>query len=139
MNNLEGTTIKRYRIAKELGRGGMAVVYRAVDTMLDRNVAVKMILSETSDREKSERMMKRFNREARALAGLTHPNIVKVLDYGEYEGSPYLVMEYIPGGALRSRMGNPMPYAEAAALLYPVARAPISRRSCTVMSSPKTY
>lgn len=123
MNDLTGTTIDRYKIVRELGRGGMAIVYRAVDGMLDRNVAVKMILSEGGNREKSEKMLKRFNREARTLASLSHPNIVKVLDYGEYEGTPYIVMEYVSGGALKARLNRPMPYAEAAALLVPVARA----------------
>jgi eukaryotic-like serine/threonine-protein kinase len=123
MNELEGKTIKRYKIVKELGRGGMAVVYQAIDPMLDRSVAIKLILSENTSREKSERLLKRFNREAKALASLTHPNIVKVLDYGEYEGMPFLVMEYISKGTLRARMGSPIHYAEAAAKLVPVARA----------------
>jgi tRNA A-37 threonylcarbamoyl transferase component Bud32 len=123
MKDVNGLTIERYKIIRELGRGGMAVVYRAIDTMLDRNVAVKMILSENTSREKSEKLLKRFNREAKTLANLSHPNIVKVLDYGDYEGTPYLVMEYIAGGALKSRMGKPIPYAEAAALLLPIARA----------------
>ena len=95
MNDLTGTTIERYKIVRELGRGGMAVVYRATDAMLDRNVAVKIILSENASKEKSEKLLKRFNREAKTLASLSHPNIVKVLDYGEYENSPYLVMEFI--------------------------------------------
>lgn len=123
MNDLTGITIERYKIAKELGRGGMAIVYRAVDTMLDRKVAVKIILSDSSNKEKSEKLLKRFNREARVLASLSHPNIVKVLDYGEYESAPYLVMEFIAGGALKSKIGKPIPYAEAATLLAPVARA----------------
>ena len=123
MNDLTGITIERYKIVRELGRGGMAVVYRATDTMLDRNVAVKMILSENTNKEKSEKLLKRFNREAKTLASLSHPNIVKVLDYGEYESTPYLVMEFISGGALKSKMGKPIPYADAAAMLVPVARA----------------
>ncbi|HLO27517.1 MAG TPA: protein kinase [Anaerolineales bacterium] len=123
MQDLTGVTIERYKILRELGRGGMAVVYRAIDTMLDRNVAIKMILLENTSQEKSEKLLKRFNREAKTLAALSHPNIVKVLDYGEYESTPYLVMEFISGGALRSKMGKPIPYAEAATLLLPIARA----------------
>lgn len=123
MNDLTGVTIERYKILRELGRGGMAVVYRATDTMLERNVAVKMILSENTSREKTEKMLKRFNREAKTLASLSHPNIVKVLDYGEYESMPYIVMEFISGGALKTRMGSPIPHTEAAAMLVPVARA----------------
>ena len=123
MKDLTGITIEKYKIVREMGRGGMAVVYRAMDTMLERNVAVKMILSETDNKEKAEKLLKRFNREAKILASLSHPNIVKVLDYGEYESTPYLVMEFISGGALKSKMGRPIPYAEAAALLIPIARA----------------
>jgi len=123
MNDLTGATIERYKILRELGRGGMAIVYRATDTMLDRNVAVKIILAENAGKEKTEKLLKRFNREAKTLAGLSHPNIVKVLDYGEYESAPYLVMEFISGGALKSRMGKPILYSEAAAMLAPVARA----------------
>lgn len=123
MNDLTGTTIDRYKIVRELGHGGMAVVYRAVDTMLDRNVAVKMILSENDNKERSDRLLKRFHREAKTLASLSHPHIVKVLDYGEHENTPYIVMEFISGGALRSKMGKPIPYTEAAALLVPIARA----------------
>jgi eukaryotic-like serine/threonine-protein kinase len=123
MKDLTGMTMERYRIVRELGRGGMAVVYHAIDTMLERNVAIKMILSENVSKERSEKLLRRFNREAKALASLSHPNIVKVLDYGDYEGTPYLVMEYIAGGALKSRIGKPIPYGEAAAMLLPVARA----------------
>lgn len=120
MNDLSGITIDRYKIINEIGHGGMAIVYRAVDTMLDRSVAIKILLPEASNKE---RALKRFNREAKTLANLSQSNIVKVLDYGEYEGSPYLVMEYVSGGTLSSRLGTPMPYAEAAAILAPVARA----------------
>ncbi len=123
MNDLTGITIERYKILRELGRGGMAVVYRATDTMLDRNVAVKMILTDNPSRDKSEKLLKRFNREAKTLASLSHPNIVKVLDYGEYENMPYIVMEFISGGALKARMGKPIAYSDAAAMLAPVARA----------------
>jgi serine/threonine protein kinase len=118
--DLIGKNIDRYKIVGELGKGGMAVVYRAVDTMLDRNVAIKVIQSESGNQEK---FTKRFLRESKTLANLSHPNIVKVLDYGEYEGAPYLVMEFISGGALKAMIGKPIPYAEAAAMLVPMARA----------------
>ena len=67
MKDLIGTTIERYKILSELGHGGMAVVYRATDTMLDRNVAVKMILTETTNRDKTQKLLRRFNREAKTL------------------------------------------------------------------------
>lgn len=123
MEDLTGKTIERYKIVSELGRGGMAVVYRAIDTLLDRNVAIKVILMESDSKEKSQKILKRFNREARTLASLSHPNIIKVLDYGEYDGMPYIVMEFISGGALKAMLGSPIPYAEAAARLAPIARA----------------
>lgn len=115
-----GKNIDRYKIVGELGAGGMAVVYRAIDTMLDRTVAIKVIRTGEGGQDK---FIRRFLREAKTLANLSHSNIVKVLDYGEHEGAPYLVMEYISGGALKASLGKPMPYAEAAALLAPVARA----------------
>ena len=120
MRDLVGTTIERYKIINELGVGGMAVVYRAIDTMLDRNVAVKILLPEVSNKEK---LLKRFSREAKTLASLSHSNIVKVLDYGEFEATPYLVLEFISGGTLSTRMGKPIHYAEAASILAPIARA----------------
>jgi len=93
----------------------MAVVYNAFDTRLERNVAIKVILP---GKEHSEKFLKRFEREAKALAQLSHPNIVKVIDYGEQEGLPYLVMEYLPGGTLKGRLtGKPMPWQEATRVL----------------------
>lgn len=120
MKDLVGKTIDRYKILGEIGHGGMAVVYHAIDPSLERHVAIKIISTENADKEK---LLKRFNREAKILAKLSHSNIVKVLDYGEYEGSPYLVMEYISGGTVGNRFGKSINYSEAAALLTPVARA----------------
>ncbi len=98
MGNLIGQSLGRYHILEQLGEGGMAVVYKAFDTRLERNVAIKVILP---SKEHSEKFLKRFEREAKSLAQLSHPNIVKVIDYGEQEGLPYLVMEYVPGGTLK--------------------------------------
>jgi serine/threonine protein kinase len=120
MSNLIGQSLDRYHILEQLGEGGMAVVYKAYDTHLDRPVAVKVILPGF---EHSEKFLKRFEREARALAKLFHPNIVRVLDYGQHNGLPYLVMEYLPGGTLKKKQGQPLPWQEAARLLAPVARA----------------
>jgi serine/threonine protein kinase len=120
MTNLVGQTFDRYHILEQLGEGGMAVVYKAYDSHLDRAVAVKVILPGF---EQSENFLKRFEREAQALARLVHPNIVRVLDYGHQQGLPYLVMEYLPGGTLKQKTGRPMPWQEAAHLLAPIARA----------------
>jgi len=70
-----------------------------------------------------ERALKRFERETKALAKLTHPNIVPVSDFGEYEGRPYLVMPYLPGGTLKQKLGKPIPWREAAQLLVPIVEA----------------
>ena len=98
----------------------MANVYRAFDTHLERDVAVKVILP---SREASENFLKRFEREARTLAKLLHPNIVQVIDYGHYESLPYLVMPFVPGGTMKKYLGEPVDYQQAARLLVPVARA----------------
>ncbi len=105
----------------------MATVYKAYDTNLEREVAVKIIRSGAFPREHLERMLKRFEREAKILASLNHPNIVNVLDSGEQDGTPYLVMEFIPSGTLKEYLnqkpGQPIPWQIAAKLLAPIARA----------------
>lgn len=115
--------IDRYEILGKLGEGGMAVVYKALDTRLKRQVAIKLIRSETFPPLILDQMLKRFEYEATAMASLSHPNIVTVHDFGEYEQSPYLVMEYLPGGTLRQYMSGTMPAVQAAVLLKPVAEA----------------
>ncbi len=123
MPDFTGQSIGRYHVIEPLGQGGMATVYRAYDTRLECEVAVKFIRMERLTREETEKALKRFEREAKELARLTHPNIVKVTDFGKYKGTPYLVMEYLPGGTLKQFGGKPMPYEQAARLLAPVARA----------------
>ncbi|MGB9724679.1 MAG: serine/threonine-protein kinase, partial [Chloroflexia bacterium] len=122
-----GQSVGRYHIVEQLGEGGMATVYKAYDTRLEREVALKVIRRGAFPPEQLERILRRFEREAKALARLTHPNIVGLIDYGEYEGSPYLVMEYLPGGTLKklleARAGRPLPWEEAVRLLLPIARA----------------
>jgi len=115
-----GQSIGRYHVLEKLGEGGMASVYRAFDTRLDRDVALKVI---QAVRQQSPEFLKRFEREAKALAQLAHPNIVSIFDYGEQDGVPYLVMEYTPGGTLKQRLGDPMPWPQACRLLAPIARA----------------
>jgi serine/threonine protein kinase len=113
----------RYTILSPLGKGGMAIVYKAHDTRLDRDVAIKMIRLDAFPLEHQKRLLERFKREAKVSASLSHPNIVKVLDYGEEDGTPFLVMDYLPGGTLKDRLGNPLTWREAARLLAPIARA----------------
>ncbi len=123
MSSLEGQSLGRYHILEQLGEGGMATVYKGYDTRLESEVAIKVIRKDIFGTSVLERLLKRFEREAKALAHLTHTNIVKVMDYGEYQGSPYLVMPYLPGGTLKGRLGEPLGFREAARLLLPVARA----------------
>jgi WD40 repeat protein/serine/threonine protein kinase len=122
--NLIGKSIDRYHILEQLGEGGMATVYKAYDTRLERDVAIKIIRTDLFGASVLERMLKRFEREAKSLAKLSHLHIIKVIDYGEYQGSPYLVMEYMPGGTLKDKLkGKPMDWQEAVKLLLPVAEA----------------
>lgn len=120
MKSVFGQQLGRYVLLEKLGEGGMATVYNAYDSRLERNVAIKMILPA---RQNSQLFLERFILEAKALAQLSHTNIVKVLDYGEENESPYLVMEYVQGGTLKEVMQGPLPWQQAAAILAPIARA----------------
>ncbi len=117
--------IGRYHLIEPLGEGGMAVVYKAYDTHLECEVALKVIRVDNLPRNAEERALKRFEREAKAVARLTHPNIVKVTDYGEEDGKPYLVMPYLPGGTLKQliKEHGQIPWQEAARILIPIAEA----------------
>ena len=88
----------RYQIIKAIGEGGMANVYLAYDTILDRNVAVKVLRGDLANDEK---FVRRFQREALSASSLTHPNIVEVYDVGEDNGQYYIVMEYVEGKNLK--------------------------------------
>ncbi len=120
MQTLSGHAFGRYHLLEPLGEGGMATVYRGFDTRLERPVAIKVI---RTDYDRDPAFLKRFEREARALAQLNHPNIVKVLDVGDQDGVPYVVMEFLGGGTLKARTGRPLAPFEAARLLLPIARA----------------
>ena len=89
----------RYQIIRTIGEGGMANVYLAYDTILDREVAVKVL---RGDLASDEKFVKRFQREAKAASSLNHPNIVEMYDVGEDNGNYFIVMEYIDGKTLKS-------------------------------------
>ncbi len=90
--------IGRYKVIKELGRGGMGIVYQGEDPILDRPVAIKVL---PPKKTASKKAVQRFLREARVSARLDHPHIVKVYDIGEEDGLFHIVMEYVPGDSLR--------------------------------------
>src|SRR5687767_320019 len=93
-----GQTVSHYRILDKLGEGGMGVVYVAEDTHLGRQVAIKFLLSSTSD---THHFKARFLREARAVSQVSHPHIAMIYDYGETEeGFPFIVMERVQGKPL---------------------------------------
>lgn len=97
------TNIGRYEVKEELGRGGMATVYRAYDPMFDREVAIKVLPPEFLH---DPNFRERFKREIKVIAALEHPAIVPVYDLGEENGMPYYVMRYMPGGSLSARIAR---------------------------------
>jgi len=105
----------RYRLERRLGHGGAASVWEAEDLDLERRVAVKL-LGHSSDRA-------RFEREARSVASLAHPNVARVFDFGESDDGPYMVLELLPGGTLddRVRDGRPLPDDDTARIATGIA------------------
>ncbi len=125
MLELIGQSLGRYQIRDKLGQGGMAVVFKAYDTHLECEVAVKVIQMDQILPAALERTRKRFEREAKDVAKLVHPNIVKVMDYGEEDAVPYLVMPLLTGGTLTQMISSRgrLDWKEAANLLIPIANA----------------
>src|SRR5262249_613626 len=110
-----------YEILRELGRGGMGVVYQARHLGLNRVVALKMILA---GGHAGPDELARFRGEAEAVARLKHPNVVQVYDVGEAGGLPYFSLEFIEGGSLDKKLnGTPLPPRTAAAMVETLARA----------------
>ncbi|HWI73755.1 MAG TPA: protein kinase [Baekduia sp.] len=123
MSSQVGTLLNgRYRLDAQIGTGGMSTVYRAFDTVLERQVAIKLMHREiASDSDQLER----FRREARAVAQLNHPHIVTVIDAGEDDNTPYIVFEYVEGETLKDRIRRygRLPIQESIAYAIEIARA----------------
>jgi serine/threonine protein kinase len=116
-----GENIGPYRIIEQLGQGGMATVYKAYHASLDRYVALKVLHPAF---HQDQTFTARFQREARVVARLEHPNIVPIYDYSEHENRPYLVMKYIEGDTLKARLNKgPLTSKEIEQVVHSVGSA----------------
>jgi serine/threonine-protein kinase len=123
MSTLVGTSLNgRYRLEARIGSGGMSTVYRALDETLERQVAIKLMNREVAG---DSDQLERFRREARAVAQLSHPHVVGVIDAGEEDGRAYIVLEYVAGETLKDRIRRlgRLPVAEAVAYAIEISRA----------------
>jgi eukaryotic-like serine/threonine-protein kinase len=123
MSALLGTLLNgRYRLDARIGSGGMSTVYRAFDQTLERCVAVKVMHQEIAT---DSAQLERFRREARAVAQLSHPHVINVIDAGEDDGRPYIVLQHVDGETLKDRIRRfgRLPVAEAVAYAIEIARA----------------
>lgn len=118
--DLTGIQLGQYHIVEQLNVGGMAEVYKAYQPSLDRYVAVKVISSELG---RDPTFLKHFEREARTLAQLEHPNILPIYDSGRHGDTPYLVIQYVRGGTLAERLGKPLSIEKAASFACQVGDA----------------
>jgi eukaryotic-like serine/threonine-protein kinase len=112
----------RFRLEEQIGSGGMSTVYRAYDTTLERWVAIKLMHRDTTE---DPDQLERFRREARAVARLNHPHVVTVIDFGEDDGRPYIVLEFVEGETLKQRIRRlgRLPIGEAVAYAIEIGRA----------------
>jgi serine/threonine protein kinase len=120
MGNLVGKSLNQYRVVAQIGRGGMATVYKAYQPGLDRYVAIKVLPPYYAE---EPGFVQRFTQEARAVARLRHPNILTVHDFGEADGITYIVMEFVEGGTLKQRLAQPLAMEAAIDLTIQVGQA----------------
>ena len=126
----------RFRLEEKIGSGGMSTVYRATDETLQRQVAIKLMNREIAH---DSDQLERFRREARAVAQLSHPHIVGVIDYGEDDNRPYIVFEYVEGETLKERIRR----TGRLSIPEAVATASVTRRwgggNCTFAQIPSPW
>ena len=120
METLIGQTLGQYRVIEQIGKGGMATVFKAYQPGLDRYVAVKVLPAYYAH---EEGFSARFEREAKAIARLDHPHILPVYDFGQSDGLSYIVMKYVAAGTLKDRLGQPLAPAQALDILKQIAAA----------------
>jgi tRNA A-37 threonylcarbamoyl transferase component Bud32 len=122
MSTLIGKTLGQLEVREQIGQGGMATVYKAYQPALDRFVAIKVLPASYA---KDKTFRDRFVREARAVANLYHPHILPVHDFGEQDGTAYIVMEYVAHGTFKRRLvpQQPMPLGDALDLMLQAAQA----------------
>src|ERR1019366_2775215 len=126
-----GTRIGPYEVISLLGEGGMGEVYRGRDPRLGRDVAIKIL---TQDSARDNDAMARFEREARAVASLSHPNILAIFDLGQHEGTRYVVTELLEGETLRERIHNtPMNWRKAVEIGAEIAEGLAAAHSRSVV------
>src|SRR5579864_1565275 len=116
-----GSSFGNYRVEEQIGKGGMGVVYRAIDTKLGRSVAIKVLPEECA---KDSARRARFEREARLLAALNHTHIAAIHGLEEFDGACALVLEYVPGDTLDKRMSSgSLPLNEALKICIQISDA----------------
>lgn len=118
--SLVGQTLGAYRIIEQIGRGGMATVYKAYEPALDRYVAIKVLPQYFAH---DPDFAARFEREAKAVARLNHPNILPIYSFGQEAGLSYIVMRYVEAGTLKEMLGQPLDLKTAADILGQIGRA----------------
>jgi len=114
-----GVQVGPYQIVEQVGRGGMATVFKAYQPALERMVALKVLPEVLAE---DPQFRERFRREAVAIAKLRHPSILAVYDHGEFEDQLYIVTEFVEGGTFASELGRPLTMSRAARVLESIDR-----------------